>query len=85
MVNNLKGSYFRRRNFSKVLTMIELSLAIDPGGRETLRERGMVYFLMSRHAEAMADLGAYLKLAPPDDPEVKEVRTTLQRIRAMMN
>lgn len=85
MLNNLKGSYFRRRNFSKVLTMVELALAIDPGSRHDVRDRGMVYFLMGRHREALGDLKAYLSLSPPDDPQAREVKQALTRIRAMMN
>jgi regulator of sirC expression with transglutaminase-like and TPR domain len=85
MLNNLKGSYFRRRNFAKVLTMIELAMTIDPGSRNEIRDRAMVYYLMRRYAQAVADFKTYLSLTPPDDPQAKEALSMLHRIRAMMN
>ncbi|HLW78469.1 MAG TPA: transglutaminase-like domain-containing protein [Terriglobia bacterium] len=85
MLNNLKGSYFRLRNFPRVLLMIEMALAIDPASADHVRDRGMVYFALKRYREAMADFNAYLSLAPRQDPQVKEVLQAIQRIRAMMN
>ncbi len=85
MLNNLKGSFFRRRNFPRVLAMIELGQSIDPGSREELRDRGMVYLLMGRYPEARADLTACASLSPPDDPSLKEINSALARLRAMMN
>lgn len=85
MLNNLKGSYFRRRNYPRVLRMIEMAQAIDPGSREELRDRGMVYLLMGQYVEARADLLACASLSPPDDPGLKDIHTALARLRAMMN
>jgi regulator of sirC expression with transglutaminase-like and TPR domain len=70
MLNNLKGSYFRRHMFAKVLTMIEMSLSIDPGSRQDIRDRGMVYFAMKRYRE---------------DQEVREALKKIHQIRAVMN
>lgn len=85
MLNNLKASYFRRQNYLKVLTMIELALAIDPRSHLDLRDRGMVYLAMKRYGEAMADFKAYLDLSPPNDPRSREVQQALHRIRGLMN
>jgi regulator of sirC expression with transglutaminase-like and TPR domain len=85
MLNNLKGSYFRRANYPKVLTMIELALSINEDRLPDLRDRGMVYFAMGRYADAVADLKAYLALAPSGDSERKEILRVLHRIRALMN
>ncbi len=85
MLNNLKGSYFRRQNFPKVLTMIGFALAIDPASARDIRDRGMVYFAMKRYREAMADFKVYLTLSPREDPHVREVLQAIQRIRATMN
>lgn len=85
MLNNLKGSYFRRQNFPKVLAMIELALAIDPASARDIRDRGMIHFAMKRYGDAMADFNAYLSLSPREDPHVKEVLQAIHRIRAMMN
>lgn len=85
LLNNLKGSYFRRKNFGRVLMMIELALAVDPGSRQEVRDRGMVYFLLNRYDEARADFNAYLSLSPGEGPDTEEVRKALHRIRALYN
>jgi len=85
MINNLKGTYFRRRNYPRVLRMIEMGQAIDPGSREELRDRGMVHLLMGHYAEARADLTTCAALSPPDDPGLKEITIALARLRALVN
>jgi regulator of sirC expression with transglutaminase-like and TPR domain len=85
LLNNLKGSFFRRQNFGRLLTLVELGLAIDPGSAQDIRDRGMVHFALKRYGEALADFQAYLKLSPREDPEVQQVLRALHRIRAMMN
>jgi regulator of sirC expression with transglutaminase-like and TPR domain len=85
MLNNLKGSFFRRKDFAKVLMMIEMALAVDSSSRQEIHDRGMIYFLLRRYKEAMADLRAYVTLAPPDDPQIRDVRSMIHRIRAMHN
>ena len=85
MLNNLKGSYFRRANYAKVLTMIEMALAIGENPLASLRDRGMIYFAMRRYREAQADLKTYLKLTSNTDPETQKVLQTLRRVQALMN
>jgi len=85
MLNNLKGGYFRRKDFPKVLMMIAMALAVDPTSRQEIHDRGMIYFLLRRYGEAMADLRTYLNNSPPDDPQIRDVQTMMHRIRAMHN
>ena len=85
MLNNLKAAFFRRKDFAKVLMMIEMALAVDPASRQEIHDRGMVYFLLRRYPEAKTDLRAYIDLAPPDDPQIREVQTIVHRIRALHN
>ncbi len=85
MLNNLKGSYFRRHDFTRVMMMIEMALAVDPASRQEIHDRGMIYFMLRRYGPAMADLRAYLSNSTPDDPQLKEVQTMIHRIRAMHN
>lgn len=85
MLNNLKGSFFRRKDFVKVLMMIEMAMAVDPDSRQEFHDRGMIYFLLRRYGEAMADLQAYINKSPLDDLQVRDVRTMIHRIRAMHN
>ena len=85
MLNNLKGSYFRRKDFRKVLMMIEMGLAIDPASRQEIHDRGMIYYMLRRYPEALVDMRTYLSLAPADDPQVQDVKSLIHRIRAMFN
>ena len=85
MLNNLKGSYFRRHDYAKVLTMIELALALEPDSRQEIHDRAMVYFLARRYTEAKADCQRFLEIAPQGDSQATEIAQVLHRIRAMMN
>jgi regulator of sirC expression with transglutaminase-like and TPR domain len=85
MLNNLKGSYVRRRDFTRVLTLIQLALLVEPESSQQLHDRGMIYFLMRRYQEAQADFKTYLSLIPRDHPQAVEVAQLLHRIRGMMN
>ena len=85
MLNNLKGSYVRRHDFTKVLTLIQLALGVDPKSSQQLHDRGMIYFLMRRYQEAQADFKTYLNLTPRGNPQAVEVAQLLHRIRGMMN
>jgi len=85
MLNNLKGSYFRRKEYPRVMMLVAMAMAVDPASRQEIHDRAMVYFLMRQYAQAMADLRAYLAAAPPDDPQSRSARTMMHRIRAMHN
>jgi regulator of sirC expression with transglutaminase-like and TPR domain len=85
MLNNLKGSYVRRHDFTRVLTLVQLALGVEPESSQQLHDRGMIYFLMRRFAEAQADFKTYLNLTPRGNPQAVEVAQLLHRIRGMMN
>jgi regulator of sirC expression with transglutaminase-like and TPR domain len=85
MLNNLKGSYVRRHDFTRVLTMIQLALLVEPESSQQLHDRGMIYFLIRRYEEAQADFKIYLNLTPRGNPQAVEVAQLLHRIRGMMN
>jgi regulator of sirC expression with transglutaminase-like and TPR domain len=85
MLNNLKGSFFRRKEFSHVLRMIEMAVAIDPSSRQEVHDRAMIHFLQRQYTEAMIDFRNYLSVSPADDPQVRDVKTMIHRIQAMHN
>jgi regulator of sirC expression with transglutaminase-like and TPR domain len=85
MLNNLKGSYVRRHDFTKVLTLVQLALGVDPESSQQLHDRGMIYFLMRRFKEAQTDFKTYLNLTPRGEAQAVEVAQLLHRIRGMMN
>ncbi|MGH9449756.1 MAG: SirB1 family protein [Terriglobia bacterium] len=85
MLNNLKGAYFRRHDYARVLTLVEMSLALDPASHQDVHDRATVLLLLRRYGEAAADLRAYLNLAPPGDPQFQSASAMLHRIRSLMN
>ncbi len=85
MINNLKGSYVRRHDYTRVLTLIQLALLVEPESSEQLHDRGMIFFLLRRYQEAQADFKTYLDLTPRDHPQAVEIAQLLHRIRGMMN
>lgn len=85
MLNNLKGTYYRRCDYPRVLTMIELSLATREDIVTNVRDRGMVYFAMRRYSDAVRELRVYLRLVENEDPEVQEVLQMVGRLRGMLN
>jgi regulator of sirC expression with transglutaminase-like and TPR domain len=85
MLNNLKGAFFRRRDFAKVLNLIEMALAVEPASLQEVHDRGMINFLLRRYSKALCDLHTYLELCPADDAQVRDVRTMIHRIQALHN
>jgi regulator of sirC expression with transglutaminase-like and TPR domain len=85
LLNNLKGSYFHRKDFAKVLMMIEMAMAVDPAARQEIHDRAVIYFLTRQYSDAMVDLRAYLALCPPDDPQIRSAQSMMHRIQAMHN
>jgi regulator of sirC expression with transglutaminase-like and TPR domain len=65
--------------------MIEMALAVNPASRQEVHDRGMIYFLLRRYAEARTDLRQYLSVSPPDDPQARDAKAMLHRIRALHN
>ena len=64
MLNNLKGSFFRRKDFAKVMMIIEMALAVDPGSRQEIHDRAMVYFLLRRYRKRWPIFGP-TSIVPP--------------------
>jgi tetratricopeptide (TPR) repeat protein len=43
------------------------AIRIDPGYDSPYYNRGLVYYDLGRHEQAIAEFRSYLELAPPDD------------------
>jgi len=80
ILQNLKGIYSREQDYTKTLALIERSLALDPDSATELRDRGLIYFALERHAQALADLEEYLRRTPLADDE-KQVRERIKQLR----
>jgi regulator of sirC expression with transglutaminase-like and TPR domain len=80
MLQNLKGIYTRAADHHKTLAVIERLLLISPGAPGEVRDRGLACAALGRHAQARADLEAYLS-AMPHAEDANRIRETLTRVR----
>jgi len=80
MLQNLKGIYAREQDYAKTLGVIERALALDPESATELRDRGLIYFALERHAQALADLEKYLRRSPLAD-DAEQVRNRINQLR----
>jgi regulator of sirC expression with transglutaminase-like and TPR domain len=94
MLLNLKRIYERMHSFPQARDVTELLLAVDPGARTELRDRGLLAYHLKDFSGALRDLEAYLQLpvrATLDeeerahDAQIWEHVKTLRRRLAMLN
>ncbi|MGJ3247458.1 MAG: SirB1 family protein [Elainellaceae cyanobacterium] len=79
MLTNLKFIYINQGNVSKCLAAIDRILLLNPESPTELRDRGLLYYQISRWTEARHDLESYLQHTPlARDAAV--VRQILERI-----
>ncbi len=94
MLLNLKRIYERMHSFPQARDVTELLLAVDPGSRIELRDRGLLAYHVRDFSAALRDLEAYLRFPAPlpvDEEERQEHEQiwehvkTLRRRLAMLN
>ncbi len=66
MLRNLHVTFRDRRDFRRWLAVIELALVIEPWNATLVGERGMVYYRMGKHEQALADLQRYIEASAPE-------------------
>ena len=71
MLNNLKGIHASRRDYDKVLTIIQMLLDVSPWDLDEVRDRGKVNLQLKDYQPALVDLETYLQFSP--DAEDSEV------------
>lgn len=79
MLANLKGIYFDRQDYAKVLDVIEKMLLIRPDSPEHIRDRGSVHYKLGRLSLAVRDWARYLEL-DPSARDAGEVENNLKRL-----
>jgi regulator of sirC expression with transglutaminase-like and TPR domain len=67
VLNNLKGTYLRRKDFPRALAVVERLMIIHPDSPTELRDRGLIYGEMQKTSQAIADLRRYLEVAGEAD------------------
>ena len=75
MIRNLKAIYIRRRDYDKVLMMIDGLLLTQPHPSPERRDRGVVNYRLGNYSEALDDLEAYVESGPsvPDGGDVQRL------------
>lgn len=79
MLNNLRASYFRVRQYQKMAQVSGLLIGAFPQNAEYYKSRGVARFEMRQFRGALEDLEQYLKYAP-DAPDRVQVAGQLSAI-----
>jgi len=80
MLANLKGVYWRREAWDKVVRVIDRMLALNPAAAGERRDRGAAWSNMGRLERGVADWERYLTEFP-DAADHEQVRGQLRRVR----
>jgi regulator of sirC expression with transglutaminase-like and TPR domain len=87
MLNNLRSSYFRSKNFGKAIQALDLLVEAFPANAEYYKARGVARLQVQQLRAAKTDLEMYLKCAPEaeDKPEVARQLTSIHRWLGRLN
>lgn len=82
MLNNLRGVYFRTRQWTKAVHVLNLLIQAAPDAPDTYKQRGAVHLQLECFKAAEADFEMYLRLArtPSDRREVQEQIGRIRRL-----
>jgi len=81
VLRNLKSIYLQAERYPQALAVMNRMLLVVPESAEELRDRGLVYDRLQCFRAALADLSNYLRRAPPDAPDLVEVRERVIALR----
>src|SRR5262249_6664092 len=87
MLRNLKGIYWERREFKKVVGVLDKILLLNPGTASELRDRTATHFKLSHFSLALADWVQYVEMEPgaKDIDEIKQQMSVAGRLLALRN
>ena len=80
MLTNLKYIYLNRREYPKMLRIIELLLQLFPNHPIEIRDRGLLYYQLRQWEKAITDLQLYLSILPTAQ-DADTIRQLLQKMR----
>jgi regulator of sirC expression with transglutaminase-like and TPR domain len=80
MLNNLKGSYWRREAWDKVVRVIDHLIVLNPDAGGEWRDRGIAWTNQGEVQRGLADWERYLT-GFPDAPDHEQIRGQLRRAR----
>ncbi|MBZ5639815.1 MAG: tetratricopeptide repeat protein [Acidobacteriia bacterium] len=76
LLHNLKRVYLAREDYSRAHAAVDRLLIVSPDDHSEIRDRGFLHAHLGRNGAAVADLEAYLSLAPRA-PDAESVRGRL--------
>jgi regulator of sirC expression with transglutaminase-like and TPR domain len=87
MLNNLRSSYFRTKNYTKAIEALDLLVGAFPANAEYYKARGVAALQVRKFRAARADLEKYLKCAPEaeDKAEVTKQLEAIHRWLGRLN
>jgi regulator of sirC expression with transglutaminase-like and TPR domain len=77
---NLKGIYWQREQWEKVVAVINRLLALTPGAGAELRDRGLAWTRLGEVRRGLADWERYLREFP-SAADHEQVKGELRRVR----
>ena len=80
MLNNLKGIYWQREDWTRVVAVIDRLLVLTPGAAAERRDRGLALAQLGDYRRGLADWERYLTEVP-NAPDGERVRGHLRRVR----
>ena len=80
MLTNLKGGYWRREAWDKVVRVIDRLLVLDPAAGAEWRDRGVAWSNLGDVHRGLADWERYLRDFP-SAPDHEQVKGQLRRVR----
>jgi regulator of sirC expression with transglutaminase-like and TPR domain len=87
MLNNLRASYFRSKQFDKMVTVADLLIEAFPENAEYYKARGVARLRLRQYRAAHEDLELYLKYSPeaPDRAQITEQLGAIHRWLGRLN
>ena len=83
MLNNLKGIHASRRDYDKVLTVIQMLLDVSPWDLDEVRDRGKVHLQLKDYQPALSDLETYLQFSP-DAEDAEVIGRSVQYLKGLV-
>jgi regulator of sirC expression with transglutaminase-like and TPR domain len=80
LLNNLKGAYWRREEWRRVVAVTDRLLVLTPDAGGEWRDRGVAWTSLGDFAQGLADWERYLTCFP-NAADHEKVRTQLRRVR----
>ena len=83
ILNNLKGIYASRRNYDRVLAIIQMLIDVSPWDLDEIRDRGKVHLQLKQYQPALADLETYLQFSP-DAEDAEVIGRSVQYLKGLV-